>query len=223
MPSLLPCDLCVVEYVGCRVAHLRLAEWQQVDDVWVVGLALDDDVYPKDLQYSFRGLPSREGLRELTRSEPDARQMVRWDGETVTMRDFLAGCAAAVTVEVPRPPISTDAAHLLVRSEWLMESSGAPPPTNTVRLVTQDGLAGLAWHSGRSSELSVQETPFFFGSGMKGSRSSEFVRKKQRKGQSNRFSMTGEWKPNNRLRCVLATVITSSRQQEVSRVTVFCR
>ena len=35
-------------------------------------------------------------------SEPDAGQMVRWAGETVPMRDFLAG-AAAVPVETPRP------------------------------------------------------------------------------------------------------------------------
>ena len=46
--SLLPGDLYVVEYVGGRVAHSRLALWPREEDVWI-GLARDDDVNPEDL------------------------------------------------------------------------------------------------------------------------------------------------------------------------------
>ena len=49
---------------------------------------------------------------------------------------------AAVTVEILRPPISTDGP--LPGVQWLMESSGAPPPTDTARLVTPDGLVRRA-------------------------------------------------------------------------------
>ena len=61
-------------------------------------------------------------LRELIRdakasSEPDAGQMVRVAGETISMRDFLVG-VAAVTVEVQRP------SHLCGRSRYAVRSVG---------------------------------------------------------------------------------------------------
>ena len=57
-----------------------------------------------------------------------------------------------MTVEVPRVPISTDAPPPGIQS--LMESSGAPPPTEAARLVTPDGLAGLVWRLSCGQERS---------------------------------------------------------------------
>ena len=85
LSNLLPDDLYVVKYVGDREAHSRLALWPQGYDLWV-GLPLDDDVYPEDLRCrrpdsgprraspvcSFRGLLSRERLRELIRDAKGA-------------------------------------------------------------------------------------------------------------------------------------------------------
>ena len=46
LSTLLPGDLYVVEYVGEKVAHSRLALWTRGGDVWI-GLAPDDDLYPE--------------------------------------------------------------------------------------------------------------------------------------------------------------------------------
>ena len=58
-------------------------------------------------------------------------------GETVSIRDFLAGGAAAGDCRGPTTPPSRRTLHLLIS------------PTDAARLVIPDGLVGLVWCSGR--------------------------------------------------------------------------